>query len=363
MNDFSFHTKYFEDGQKNLKTNCPDAIEVESKSPSNIALVKYWGKHRNQFPGNPSVSFTLTKSTTTARISFKSSQNGKFSLEYFFNNIQNKDFEERLNIYFDNILQYFPFLKGLQLQIHSQNTFPHSAGIASSASAFSALAMCVCAMEKKLFATNETNDSLPQKASYMARIGSGSACRSVYKGAVLWGYTPEIPGSSNEVAIEINKYVHPVFASYHDAILVVDPSPKKLSSSQGHKLMDNHAYAAARYVQAVANLKLLLAALSSGDETKFAQIVENEALSLHGLMLSSSPGYILLHPNTLIVLKMLGEFRSGSGLQFAFTLDAGPNVHILYSAQIREKIVGFIESELKQYCENGFWIDDKISAL
>ncbi len=360
MNDFLFHNKYLEEGQKISKVDFPDTMEVECKSPSNIALIKYWGKYENQFPRNPSVSFTLTKSFTSTRILYKPSQDKKFSLEYFFNNNRNKDFEEKLIKYFDNIQQYFPFLKSLQLRIESYNTFPHSAGIASSASAFSALALCLCTMEKQIF---KNNNDLSQKASFIARIGSGSACRSVYNGVVLWGKTLSITGSSNEVAKDINKLVHPVFKTYYDTILIIDPSPKKLSSSDGHKLMYNHAYADARYKQANENLKILLGALSAGNELEFAQIIENEAMSLHGLLLSSSPGYILLHPNTLIIIEKLQNFRMDTKFQFAFTLDAGPNIHILYSSKIREKVIDFIESELKQYCKNGSWIDDKISTL
>ncbi len=362
MSDLPFHNKYLAEGKRNITANFSD-IEVESKSPSNIALIKYWGKFGNQFPGNPSVSFTLSKSQTTTHFSIKESLNKNFELDYFFNNVRNKNFEMRLKKYFDSIEQYFPFIKSLQFRIDSHNTFPHSAGIASSASAFSALAMCVCRLEKQLFDIEENYGDLLRKASFMARIGSGSACRSVYSGIVLWGETPYIQGSSNEIALDINKFAHQIFATYFDAVLVIDSSPKMLSSSEGHKLMNKHAFANARYNQAKENLNFLLSAMKTGDEPEFSRIVENEALTLHGLMLSSSPGFILFQPNTLIVIEKLQKFRINSKLQLTYTLDAGPNVHILYSLKIREKIIDFIESELKQYCEHGHWIDDKISEL
>jgi diphosphomevalonate decarboxylase len=299
MNDSLFHKKYKEEGLQNSKKEIPETFEIEGSCPSNIALVKYWGKFGNQYPKNPSISFSLTKSFTNSRITYKKSNKENFSLEYYFENRRNLQFELRLNNYFKHIQQYFPFLKGLELRINSHNTFPHSAGIASSASAFSSLAMCICKTEKQLFGSFKNKNDLLQKASFMSRIGSGSACRSVYNGTVLWGKTQYFPGSSNEVAIDINKLVNPIFTKYHDAIIVIDSSPKKMSSSEGHKLMNSHVYADSRYKQANVNLELLIRTLSSGDELEFARIVENEALSLHALMLSSSPGFVLLHPNSL----------------------------------------------------------------
>jgi diphosphomevalonate decarboxylase len=124
--------------------------------------------------------------------------------------------------------------------------------------------------------------------------------------------------------------------------------------------MNHHAYKETRNKQANHNLHKLLSTLSSGDESNFAQIVENEALSLHGLLLSSNPGYILLHPNTLMALKRIKEFRAQTNLQVAFTLDAGPNVHLLYPENIRNQIISFIESDLKQFCKDGVWIDDHV---
>jgi diphosphomevalonate decarboxylase len=169
--------------------------------------------------------------------------------------------------------------------------------------------------------------------------------------------------STDELAIPIRERVHPIFASYHDAILVIDSSPKPLSSTSGHKLMNHHVYKETRYKQANDNLQRLLKVLSSGDEMKFEQIIENEALSLHGLLMSSMPGHILMHPNTLVVLRRIKEFRAQTNLPLSFTLDAGPNVHLLYPENIRTQVVSFIESDLKQFCENGFWIDDQVSSI
>jgi diphosphomevalonate decarboxylase len=105
----------------------------------------------------------------------------------------------------------------------------------------------------------------------------------------------------------------------------------------------------------------LITALKNGDEKNFSQIVENEALTLHALMLSSNPSICLMKSNTLTVITKLREFRDNRNLNFAFTLDAGPNIHILYPQTARKQVVDYINSELKAYFENEAWIDDELS--
>jgi len=361
MTHHYFHNKYLIEAQKLLQILSLEEKSFSQTSPSNIALIKYWGKHGNQHPNNPSISFTLTKSCTQMSVVCQPIRDKTCSLEFYLDGIRNPEFEKKLIFYLERLLPYLPFLDALHLVIKSNNTFPHSAGIASSASSVSALALCLCSIEKEYFGTLSNVNDFLQKASFLARIGSGSACRSIFGGIALWGFVPGIANSTDELAIPIQEPVHPIFASYHDAILVIDSSPKSLSSSAGHKLMNHHAYKETRYKQASDNLQRLMAVLSSGDELKFAQIIENEALSLHGLLMSSMPGHILMHPNTLMVLKRIKEFRAQTHLPLTFTLDAGPNVHLLYSENIRTQIISFIESDLKQFCENGFWIDDQIS--
>ena len=124
--------------------------EVAWRSPSNIALVKYWGKYGRQLPSNPSISFTLKNAHTNMRMKY-SSGNGAVTL--YFEGERNEQFEQRIKRYIKSINDIYPFLENVDLEIHSENSFPHSAGIASSASAMSALALCLCSIEKKVFNT------------------------------------------------------------------------------------------------------------------------------------------------------------------------------------------------------------------
>ena len=199
-----------------------------------------------------------------------------------------------------------------------------------------------------------------QQASYLSRLASGSACRSVYGGYVIWGRVPELAGTSDEFAIPIPYEVHPAFKGMKDAILVVNSKEKMISSRAGHSLMDGHPYAEARYRMAMSNLLDLSVALRSGDLAEFARITESEALNLHALMMSSHPSYLLIEPNTLNIVNAVRLFRKETKIPVCFTLDAGPNVHLLYPEENAAIIRTWIDEELVKFCEREKWIDDGI---
>jgi len=332
------------------------------KSPSNIALIKYWGKSGNQIPANASMSITLKEAYTLTRIKAGLIRNGGGpEVEFRFEGEINEAFGGRIESFLKSVVSYLPFLKEARLEIESGNNFPHSAGIASSASAMSALALCLCSLEKEITGLETGMEAFLRKASFIARIGSGSACRSVYGGIPVWGSHKAVEGSDNEYAVPLSFDLHPVFSEIRDTILIVDPGQKKVSSSVGHNLMKGHAYADARYKQAESNLTAMLVALKQGDWDTFSLITENEALSLHAMMMTSRPGYLLMHPNSLIIIEKVIEFRKQSGSAICFTLDAGPNVHLLYPAFETEKVRPLID-ELKVFCHKGTAIDDTMGS-
>ncbi len=329
------------------------------RSPSNIALVKYWGKKGVQIPANPSLSFTLSNSYTEMSLTAGQQAGKEPELEYFFEGEKNEAFESRIRGYLRNISSYFPFLKGCKIRIESRNTFPHSSGIASSASSMGALALGICSIEQQILDRSK-DENFYQKASYMARLGSGSAARSVYGGFVTWGMLEGNEHTSDEFATPLAGNAGSAFASLHDAVLIISPGTKSISSSQGHALMDDHPYATARYLQARENIRLLERAIIGNDAKTFIQIVENEALALHGLMMSSDPAFFLMKPGTLNVLSRIQQFRKEKGVFVAFTLDAGPNVHLIYPGYERETLLAFIRDELLAYCYQENWIDDRM---
>jgi diphosphomevalonate decarboxylase len=333
---------------------------IEWECPSNIALIKYWGKHEKQLPINPSLSFTLSKSVTRTRIEFSYAKDQDFALEFQLNGTIHKPFAHRILRYFKYISQFLPFIQNARFVINSSNNFPSSAGIASSASSYGALALALCTIEKQIYRIEDPRDEFLRKASFMARLGSGSASRSVYGGYVLWGRTHEMKQSGDEAATPLSEDIHPIFRTYRDTILVVNSGAKAISSSEGHKLMNDHPYTSARIVQAGTNLSRLFEILRTGDIFAFAEIIENEALSLHALMISSNPGIILLKPETLRIIESIRNFRQESQLPIAFTLDAGPNVHLIHPDYCSNEVEDFINNELRALCEEGRIIYDGI---
>ncbi len=313
--------------------------------PSNIALVKYWGKKGNQIPCNPSVSMTLSEAVTEVSLeTFEKKQEG-IELEYFFEGERNDSFEKRVLAYLEKNKEFFPFLNKIAIRIKSHNNFPHSTGIASSASAFGAIALALLDVGKKPDHVAE-KEAFFTKASELARLGSGSACRSMFGGYASWGQHPDIKESSDHYATEM-KHVHENFKHMMDAILIVDDEPKKVSSSVGHSLMNKHKYAENRFEQAKENTGRIIKTLYTGDYEEFIKITESEALALHAMMMTSENYYLLMKPGTIHAIEKIIDFRERTKVPVCFTLDAGPNVHVLYPEKYKVEVSDFLNYELK----------------
>ena len=335
------------------------------KTPSNIALVKYWGKQEPQIPENTSISFTLDACFTLTTLEFTKNEVRQpnktgFNFEVYFEGEKNEAFKPKIETFFKRIEYYVPFLKEFDLVIKSRNSFPHSSGIASSASGMSALALCIMSLERLLSEGKMTDDYFYKKASFLARLGSGSACRSIEGELIVWGNHPEISESSNLYGIKFPYKVHKNFKNYHDTILLVDEGEKQVSSTVGHQLMYHHPFAKQRFEQANNNISKITEVLQNGNLEAFMAIVESEALSLHAMMMTSNPYFILMKPNTLKIINKIWEFRAKTKTPVCFTLDAGANVHVLYPETKKEIVNNFIVSELIKFCQENHYICDRI---
>lgn len=341
--------------------NLPEEGEVAWSAPSNIALVKYWGKYENQIPANPSISLTLSEAVTKTRVEYRKRRSGNARFEFLFEGKPKPSFLPKMEQFFERIGVYMPFLDSFEFVIHSENSFPHSSGIASSASSMSALSLCLMSMESAL--SPEMSPSyFHTKASFLARLGSGSACRSIWGPVVTWGEHKEIPGSSDLYGSPYGFEIDPVFTTYRDTILLVDEGSKAVSSTMGHKLMEGHPYASARFQQAHDQLSDLRPVLASGDLEGFMHITEREALTLHAMMMTSSPYFILMKPNTLKLIEHIWEFRRETGIPVCFTLDAGANVHLLYPEAFAGKVDAWVAGVLSAYCQGGRYICDQVGT-
>lgn len=344
--------------QENLEY--PKEGKIGYKAPSNIALVKYWGKKENQIPANPSVSFTLDACATRTVVTFKEKTAAdSFSFDLLFEGKPKEDFKPKIETFLSRVALYLPYLKQYHFTIDTTNTFPHSSGIASSASGMAALALCLLEIEK-MANTTKDDSYFDKKASFLARLGSGSACRSINGSLVQWGKHDGLANSTDLFGVSYPHAVHDVFKTYHDTILLVHKGQKTVSSTVGHNLMQGHPYAESRFVHAHKNLAALQDVFATGDLEAFIGLVESEALTLHAMMMSSTPYFILMMPNTLEIINAIWNFRKTTGTPICFTLDAGANVHVLYPEAYKEQSIAFIKNELVQFCENGHYICDKV---
>jgi diphosphomevalonate decarboxylase len=343
-------------------------FQTKVSAPSNIALVKYWGKVEQvdasgnispQIPANPSISFTLNNCKTITLVDFDLKNSDSISFDFFFEGKEKPSFNPKIEKFLNLILPYCSYLRNYHLKIDTQNTFPHSSGIASSASGMAALARAIVDFESKLNPDLEEHYLL-QKASFLARLGSGSACRSLKGKIVVWGKHRDFEQSSNLLGVEFSENIHQNFNNYQDTILLVDKGEKTVSSTVGHNLMHNHPFAEKRFEQAHENLSILKMVLQNGDLNKFIEIVESEALTLHAMMMTSIPYFILMKSNTLAIINEIWKFRAETQIPVCFTLDAGANVHVLYPENVTEAVLGFIKEKLVAYCQNEHYICDQI---
>ena len=342
--------------------NHDDSIKFSWSSPSNIALVKYWGKNKDQTPKNSSISFTLSSCKTKTSIIFSKIEKKldvvNFTISY--DGKTQNDFRPKIEKYFASIIQYCPYLLHYHLEINTKNTFPHSSGIASSASGMSALSLCIMSLEKEITKEDFSANFFFLKASFLSRIGSGSACRSVYGGFNIWGKHKDFEQSSDLFSLQLNQSISTEFENFQDTILLVDENQKDVSSSAGHSLMDNHPFSVDRYMIANKNTSALKIILEKGDLFAFCELVEKEAMMLHSLMMTSSPSYVLMKPETLEIIDEIKSFRNINKVPVCFTLDAGANVHVLYPEKYSKSVLGFINSKLSKYCFQGKFIIDHI---
>lgn len=314
----------------------PKKFESRWTSPANIAFVKYWGKKGHQLPANPSVSMTLKNCLTKTRTEFDYADH--LEVELYLEGKKEDRFAEKIKVYLEKLP--FPWLTNLSLKIHTENTFPHGTGIASSASGLSAFALTLT--EYMYHSMDQRPDEeFMTRASCLARLASGSACRSVYGGFVSWG------DESDEVASPLE--VHADFLKLKDTVLVICEEEKIVSSRSGHQRMAEHPFKEARFSQARVNYNLMKSALQNGDIDEMGKLLENEALTLHALMMTSAEGYTLLKPNTLTAIERITEFRRATREPLYYTLDAGPNLHLIHPAS--EKIAQFVQTDLKGLTE------------
>ncbi len=280
---------------------------------SNIALIKYWGKADGQLflPMNSSISMTLDGLTTTTTVEFsKDFKSDSITLNGKSADVKTKD---RITKHLDFIRKFSK--TSLKAKVASETNFPMGAGLASSASASASLTLAACS------AAGLNLDK--RQLSILARQGSGSSCRSIYGGYVKW-----LKGSRSEdsYAVQLADENH---YDIRDVIAIVSKHEKATSSRDGMKItVETSPFYKVRLQAVEQSLKEMEKAILDMDFETIGRIAEADCLSMHATMLTSNPALIYWEPITIKLMKAVEEWRNG-GLGAYFTIDAGPNVHIL----------------------------------
>lgn len=286
--------------------------KATGKAPANIAFIKYWGKKdpNLRLPLNSSISMNLSNVFTLTTVEFLSELD-EDEIEMERERIVGKE-AGRIITHLNRVRK----LAGIKFKARAKtkNNFPKGTGIASSASGFAALTLA---------ATLAAGLDLSEKElSVLARLGSGSACRSIPDGFVEW-----IKGSSHKTSYAHSLYP-PDYWQLVDVIAVVTKKGKKVSSTEGHGRAKSSLFSAARVRAMETKVRLLKKALKEKNFTKLGEIIEEETLNMHAVMMTSKPSIIYWLPKTIQLMLAIRLWRQ-QGLESYFTIDAGATVHII----------------------------------
>lgn len=299
---------------------------MKARAHTNIALIKYWGKAdaKLRLPLMSSISMTLDQFYTDTEITPAESD------EFWLNGQLQTDRTA------NRVFNYLDFLRDkyqikTPLSVKSVNHVPTAAGLASSSSAFAALAACF----NYEFDLNLSKREL----SKLARIGSGSATRSVYGGFVKWE-----KGNDDDSSFAIALDEHPSMDLQMLAV-ELNQREKKLSSTAGMKLATSSPFYQPWLVRNELELNEMQAAISQNDFTKLGQLAELSACEMHAVNLTAKPTFTYFEPNTLRVINLVTELRK-QGIECYFTIDAGPNVKLLCQKENVKEIISQVQALL-----------------
>jgi diphosphomevalonate decarboxylase len=296
---------------------------VTAVAYANIAFIKYWGNRDDQLrlPSSGSISMNLDGLFARTSVHFDEWKtedsltiNGK---------VVTGTALSRVCSFLD--LVRHKAQKSWHASVTSENNFPLRAGIASSAAAFAALSLAAA----RAIGLELTEREL----SRLARLGSGSACRSIPGGFVEWE-----AGRDDQ-----DSYAHSIAPPDHwglvDHIAIVSDQPKKVGSSDGHLLANTSPFQAVRVNQADHRLSICRQAILKRNFDALAEISELDSNMLHAVTMTGQERLLYWKPGTITIMQAVESWRK-SNLPVFYTLDAGPNVHVICSSEVSDTILG-----------------------
>lgn len=320
---------------KNL-SKIPAKTAGFGEAPVNIALSKYWGKRAIplNLPTNSSLSISLPGLGTKTTISLLTASENLQDQAWLNGKLLNPDevFAKRLSQFLDyfrasdidnNRKQIF--------KIETENNVPTAAGLASSASGYAALVLAL----NDLFGWNLDKKDL----SILARIGSGSASRSLYAGFAIW-HQGQNPDGSDSFAeqISLNSAANQAWLQLRIGLVKVDISQKPVSSTAGmQQTLNTCELYSAWPAQAEKQVEIIRKAVESGDFSLLGSTAEHNALSMHATMIATWPPIVYWQPESLAAMQKVWQLRE-NGVEVYFTMDAGPNLKLIYLAKDEPQI-------------------------
>jgi diphosphomevalonate decarboxylase len=308
-------------------------LRATARAGSNIAFIKYWGvaDPTLNLPLSNSISMTLADAHTTTSVEWDNNRmlmNDEVTIDGV--RLEPKRAER--------IIRHLERIRTLgnvtyRARVVSQNNFPMASGIASSASGFAALTVAACSALGL--------DLTPAQLSGLARRGSGSAARSLFGGYVEWEKGRD---DLTSVARQIQPPDH---WELLDLVAIVSAAEKAVSSESGHLLAVSSPYNMARIDQIEGMLMEVRAAIATRDIQRLGVAIERDALAMHAVMMTSMPSLLYWQPGTLEVLQAVRQWREAEKLPVYFTIDAGPNVHLICEPAYRNLVTERLR-ELKQ---------------
>lgn len=301
-------------------------MKATATAPANIAFIKYWGKTDSELrlPANSSFSMNLSEARTTTTVEFSS--NYTKDVVQFIG-------EKSTPAEHDRIIAHIDRLRSIagnreQARIVTQNSFPKGTGIASSASGFAALTL---AAALALDAPLTQND-----LTMLARIGSGSACRSIPDGFVVW---EKGTSSATSTARSVGSAE---YWDLRDILAVVDPTMKKVPTTEGHETVATSPHWNDRLASVEGRLRAILSAFKDKNFDLFGRILEEDCLDMHKVMQSQVPPLVYWTEETRALMRSIIGWRA-SGLPVYFTIDAGPNVHVICEGKNEKTVVNRLD--------------------
>lgn len=297
------------------------------RAGSNIAFIKYWGVDDPaiNLPQTNSISMTLADAHTTTTVAWCSSSASTSSADEENENADTIEIDgvllppakaARVVRHLDRIRSFAGI--DARARVVSRNNFPMASGIASSASGFTALTVAGVAA-----AGGELE---PTRLSALARLASGSASRSLFGGFVEWE-------RGSDDATSVAHQLHPAdHWLLYDLVAIVSSAEKSVSSADGHQLARESPLNAGRVAYVNRVLAETRAAIALRDLRRLGPIIEQDALAMHAVMMTSEPSLFYWQPGTLEVINAVRLWRQRNGLQAYFTIDAGSNVHVICEA-------------------------------